>query len=447
MNQDGKYAGEKGTLEKESLAAALRSNYVIELERFLKAQAAKALPNSQRLVVLPEVLTVTCIDPDLDGKTGDGFQLRDLSRLNRDRVYFPALSIPYIGRTADKGHPINYDIRSEYFAGLQEAASKDAALTQPADWATHWSNAFAARVGQAKALLHFVYGLQPLTPNAQNFLLESELDMAFTGRVVCRDILDMKLHSDWIATIFGPNPLDTTPVSLTKLEFKGPKEIVDLLAYERDAPSIIHPGTGESMIGDSETFADIPGPPPYYKGTQLNWFPYTALHRGSAVADAGAGGSAGPARPAGWQVILYVNALWGLQHAINYANVVNHLLEGAEPDAKVLTPIDYNTFFNGIALNFAKGKESNGLGFLAGGAADPHLKVFGKDPDANSAPFAFVANAMEFQGLKDEPAGWKRAGELHELFCQWERSVSAKIHSAIYDTKEGREKLRRFHGL
>lgn len=454
INQNSKDSGEKGTLEKESLAAALRSNYIIAIEQFLdaqRAQGARALVNSRAIVVLPEVLTVTCIDPSLDDKTGDGFQLRDLSRLSRDMMYFPPLSIPYVGRSTDAAHPVNFNDRSEYFAGLADTPGHVVA-PYSWDWASYWSDNFASRVGQAKAILHLVYGLQPLTPNAQNFLLEMSPDSMSANRVVCRDILDMKLHSDWVATIFGAraNPLDTTPVSLAKIDFKGFQPVVALLEYEKRAPSIFDPA--HSMIADSETFADVVGPPPYYKDTQLNWFPYTSLHRGSAVALGGSKvSSAGPARPPGWQMMLYVNAQWGLTHAMNYALAVNSLLDPSNTEDKPLyKPIDYRTFTNGIPLAFTHKNLQDRVQrvtFLASAPAGAAAKTFGVDPDANTAPFAFDANAMEFAALPDDEEGYKRAGQLFDLFSQWERSVSAIIHKTIYGTEEGRKMLRQFHGL
>lgn len=475
VNQSSRDSGEKGTLEKDSLAAALRSNYVIAVEQFLTAQKAPALESSRRLIVLPEALTVTCTDPSLDGKTGDGFQLRDLNRLDQDKLYFPPLSIPYIARTTDSNRPIDFNTRSEYFAGLAETPKgAPATAPKPSDWAVYWSTEFAARVGQTKAILHLVYGLQALTPNAQNFLLEADeqadMLMMFSGRVAVRDILDMKLHTDWVATIFGdrPNPFSTTSVSLADVKFKDPQPVAALLNYEKTARSIFTPTT--SMIADSETFADQPGRTPYYKGTQLNWFPYTSLHRGSSVATGGSSqASAGPARIKGWQMILYVNTLWGLEHAINYASAVNALLDPDNPANKPLdpkkpkpagtgkkdeigppSPIDYLQFFNGTPLNFTHRNlldGVNGVRFLSGDAKAPTVKVFGTDADANSAPFAFVANALEIQKLSDDDAGYRRAGEMFDLFSQWERSVSSIIHNAIYDNEDVRKKLRKFHGL
>lgn len=441
VNQNSADSGDKGTLEKDSLVAALQSNYVIAIEQFLEAQGskgAKALVNSRAIAVLPEVLTVTCTDPALDGDTTDGFQLRDLSRLSKDWVYFPPLSIPYVGRTAVPDSPVNFDVRSEYFAGL--ATVSGAPPGTEVDWATYWSGNFAGLVGKAKAILHLVYGLQPLTPNAQNFLLEISPDMKSTRRVVCRDILDMKLHSDWVVTMFGTNPLDPVPRSLVNVEFKGFSPVTALLKYEKTSLT----PQGASLIGGSETFGDKEERgAPYYGGTQLNWFPYTSLHRGSAVASGGSKvASAGTARPPGWQKILSVNAEWGLAHAVSYASTINDLLS---LPAKLIDP---GNFAKGIPLAFTRTKlqdRLDGVEYAAVNAAGKVTIRKGAKPDP--APFDFQANVLEFATLSGDEKGYKRAGQLHDLFWKWERSLSDVIHKAIYDSKDVRVKLREFHGL
>ncbi|KAF8188832.1 hypothetical protein K438DRAFT_2145851 [Mycena galopus ATCC 62051] len=433
---------EKGTLEKDALAAALRSDYVLALEAHLLDKVSPATAVGHQIIVLPELLTVTCTDATIDGGAGDGFQLRDLSRLDRAAHYFPPLSIPYVGRSAPfvQAQPVNFDVRSDYFAGL---------AGNPAEtcfWANFWASEFASRIGQAKAVLHLVYGLQPLTPNAQNFLLEfSDKTMQDAGRVVVRDILDMKLHSDWVATVLSDRPYtDVSPVSLATLagHFKGPIPVVQLLHYEATTPSIVTPG-GRSMIVDSETHAakaDAAGRTQYFAGTQLNFFPYTALHRGSSVASPGSQASAGPPRAAGWQLVLYTNAVWGLAHAIDYAALINSVLG-------LTAPIAHAGFRNTVPLGavepYLLGR-LKGVAFCAPGGRNV---VVGVDKDATAVAFDFDVNAASIRDLKDTDEDFKRAGELHMLFCQWERAVSAVIHSAIYGTPDGRKRLREFHGL
>ena len=143
--------GSKAALERESIAAALCSEYLVApktIGRMLPQNVRKMMDT---VVVLPEVLTVTCTRRDIDDGSGDGFQ-------------------PW------------------------SAIEKDG---PKAGWGNFWSDAFASGIGRAKAVLHLVYGLQPLTPNSQNVLLEFESDtLEPTPRVVARDVLDMKFHSD-----------------------------------------------------------------------------------------------------------------------------------------------------------------------------------------------------------------------------------------------------------
>lgn len=436
---------EKGTLEKDALAAALRSDYVLAHEAAMKTKSSPAFAVAHQVIILPELLTVTCTDATLDGGANDGFQLRDLSRLHRGARYFPPLSIPYVGNqagVADQKPPVNFDVRSTYFAGLAGDATNATA------WSKYWGSEFASRLGQAKAVLHLVYGLQPLTPNAQNFLLEYPDDNLYSvTRVVLRDILDMKLHSDWVATVYSDRPAtNVSSVSIATLagHFVGDAAVTRLLQYEATAPSIVAPGSNTTMIVDSETFApkvDSFGKTQYFEGTQLNFFPYTALHRGSAVASPPAQASAGPPRGAGWQVVLYTNAVWGLAHAQDYAATLNNFLGFDKP-------IEHLKFNKDIKLGVIpqfildrlKGTKATFIG--EGGRV-----VNVTDNDYHDVKFDFDANAQTIRNLLDTDADYQRAGDLHLLLCQWERAASKIIHDKLYATAEGRKRLRQFHGF
>ena len=63
---------------------------------------------------------------------------------------------------------------------------------------------------------------------------------------------------------------------------------------------------------------------------------------------------------------------------------------------------------------------------------------------ANGAKFAFLANAETIKNLTNDGAGWTRAGQLHQLFCLWERAVSDQIHSALYGNNASRLNLRKY---
>ena len=182
-----------------------------------------ALPNrndlSKRLIILPEILTVTCKSSELNDPIGDGFQLRDLSRLDPKCRYFPFFSIPYVGKgtTAAK---VNLDKYALRFSGMEEPEKPVPGVATSLEWSVHWTANYAAALGRTKAILHLCYDLQPLTPNAQNFLLELNAKDEPTGRVVVRDLLDMKLHSDWLSTTFGNSDVST---SMTQINFAASK--------------------------------------------------------------------------------------------------------------------------------------------------------------------------------------------------------------------------------
>jgi hypothetical protein len=70
-------------------------------------------------------------------------------------------------------------------------------------WIQYWSQHFAANMGRTKAILHLCYGLQCLTPNSQNFILEFTGNMVPTGKIFLHDVVHMKLHTDWVRTLLG----------------------------------------------------------------------------------------------------------------------------------------------------------------------------------------------------------------------------------------------------
>lgn len=199
--------GGKGALEKESIAAALRSEYLMDIYKMfyrspinaMKAyvSAKDTIPNLiDEIVILPEVLTVTCTNAGVDGGSGDGFQLRDISRLDPSKKYFPPISTLFVGYAG--GNALNFTTPAAPWAAFGEIAQKRD------EWIAFWTENFAKRIGRAKATLHLHYGLQCLTPNSQNFLLEFDTNMSKVSRVILRDVLDMKLHSEWIQTVMGP---------------------------------------------------------------------------------------------------------------------------------------------------------------------------------------------------------------------------------------------------
>ena len=122
------------------------------------------LGGDPELIVLTESLGVRV----RGGETG--FLVRDLARLCDGCFYLPAFSIPFVGRAL-------------------------AALAQR-EFAAFWADAYAEPVGRAKARLLARYGLQYVTPNPQNILVQLDRVLRPTGAIVFRDLADTDFVTD-----------------------------------------------------------------------------------------------------------------------------------------------------------------------------------------------------------------------------------------------------------
>lgn len=158
----------KDVLEKNCHVSRLRSDYMIAEDLKLTADPC--------VMVQQELLSMTCKPPleEIGFQPGDGISIRDLSCLDRTKIYFPPLSIPNAGK----------GIVAEYNAlhGANETFD------------SFWGEHYAALLGQAKARLLLRYGIQFCTPNPQNFLLEFDQDLQPTDKLVVRDVGDANLH-------------------------------------------------------------------------------------------------------------------------------------------------------------------------------------------------------------------------------------------------------------
>ncbi len=135
----------------------------LQFAAHVRAVDARLGPDPE-LIVLCEAIGVRVPD----GETG--FLVRDLARLCDGNVYLPAFSIPFVGR-AIAAH-----------AGREFAA--------------FWGDAYAEPVGRAKARLLARYGLQYVTPNPQNILVQLDRRLRPTGAIVFRDLADTDFVTD-----------------------------------------------------------------------------------------------------------------------------------------------------------------------------------------------------------------------------------------------------------
>ena len=135
----------------------------LQFAAHVRAVDARLGPDPE-LIVLCESIGVRVPD----GETG--FLVRDLARLCDGNVYLPAFSIPFVGR-AIAAH-----------AGREFSA--------------FWGDAYAEPVGRAKARLLARYGLQYVTPNPQNILVQLDRRLRPTGAIVFRDLADTDFVTD-----------------------------------------------------------------------------------------------------------------------------------------------------------------------------------------------------------------------------------------------------------
>lgn len=299
--QGGSGAGGKATLEENSVQACLRGDHIAHVDRTVGHDPV-ADPD---VLVLPEILTVT---EDLGDSPGDGFQVRDLSRLRTDHVYFPALSIPYVGA----GAPVAFGVLADRWAGRDDDA-----------WAAFWEQHYAARLGAVKAALLIRYGLQLGTPNSQNFLLEFDATMRPTGRIVVRDLGDAMLHTEVVWALFGSG--GAPPQTLKNVAgLRSPAVAYECTTLVRHGD--YYPGqTG----GDHGNSFDYPA------GTQFHWHFYSSLGKGGSVATQSNNSTDPNARAAGWRQVLCRNAVWGAAHNRAYVAYLESVL-GLPP-----MPIDW----------------------------------------------------------------------------------------------------------
>ncbi len=152
----------KDNLKNDSILSIQRSRLVRGVD--------KLLGKHPKFDVLTEVISVF-------SKSGENaFSIRDLRPLQNGHYYMPAFSIPFAGR----------EIAKHLGEEFVEIFRKN----------------YAFSLGQAKALLLLRYGLQMKTPNPQNFLIEFDVELRPTGKIIFRDLADSS-HVDFIANNIG----------------------------------------------------------------------------------------------------------------------------------------------------------------------------------------------------------------------------------------------------
>ena len=170
----------KDLLEENSAHAMLRSDLISEITSKYKHYK---LETRYQLEILCVQMYLGKQDLSGEGEEKDrwdGYQVRDLGGMG-DEVWFPALAIPSSGKT---------------FAESWGTGGKS--------WQTFWGNAFAEKLGRAKAEMLTVFGLQHMTANAQNMLVAFPRDnkgKKEAKAIILRDIGDTLLNDHFYAVL------------------------------------------------------------------------------------------------------------------------------------------------------------------------------------------------------------------------------------------------------
>jgi hypothetical protein len=131
--------------------AVKMSQYIEEIDR-------SGPIRDSNIQILPEVLAVR------DPKSGNGFVVRDLEKLNDGHYYIPGFAIFTIG--------------------------KEIARIYGKDFYQFWGKYYAESLGRSAATIMLRYGLHMGSMHGQNFLIQLDKNFLPTGNLVFRDTVD-----------------------------------------------------------------------------------------------------------------------------------------------------------------------------------------------------------------------------------------------------------------
>jgi len=157
----------KADIKDDVAESVANSRYIERLDR--------ELVQDPKLEILREVLSVK------DLTTGNGYVIRDVTPLmQQGKYYIPAFALPFIGGKISQ-------LQGEEFNSF-------------------WEKHYAQALGRSKAKLLLRYGLQMMTPNPQNMLIELDMSdghtLKPTGKIVWRDTIDSHFV-DFVARAIG----------------------------------------------------------------------------------------------------------------------------------------------------------------------------------------------------------------------------------------------------
>lgn len=259
---DGNKGDGKDAIDRNWIVSCLRSDFVALTNKLMKRDSRQGA-----ILVLTELLTIAERTPRTNDNPGaeskqfqDGIQVRDLSQLDKTRIYIFPGSIPYLAPDYKSLTATRYESRHVIA------------------WREFWRDAWAVPLGDAKARFLLQYGLQHKNPNPQNYLIElsKENDRpVLPARIVIRDLQDAAVHRESVWAFYG-SPGEDVPTGHQELAnaFKAAAERAGKDTPDRIMASSLHHEFGElpsDYVQETGTVEVAFGGP----GLQVGWWAFS----------------------------------------------------------------------------------------------------------------------------------------------------------------------------
>lgn len=315
-------SGKKDFLDENWIVSCLRSDYVVAVNKDMEAMKV-VINEDKKLVVLTELLSITektsrdesakevinYEEVTITLKVNDGIQVRDLSPLDKSKIYLAPLNIPHVD--------IDLEKFQDEFACLGKTDSDEKEY-----WREFWRKHWAISLGEAKALFLLRYGLQHINPNPQNYLIEFEKGEKPKpkGRIIIRDLQDAAIHREVVWALYGDPTVLPLQGEQNRSILKNVSQPVIKYEFEKVPEKSQETGT----IDKTQNF----GPP----GTQFLWQRFSAFGSANKLDTVKSHREAGR-----WKLFLATMARWGKSHNRAYVRCIEYQL-GVN-----LTKIDWNS--------------------------------------------------------------------------------------------------------
>ncbi len=304
----------------EWIIGCLRSDYINYIDKTLK-------PPKDGLIILTELITIT------EKKTRDhpgaksvhyreGIQIRDISVLDKSKIYLAPLNIPFVGLDFQE-----YNNEHNYFRspGNVSDAKKE-------EWYQFWKLAFAAALGRTKALMLLRYGLQIVNPNQQNFLIEFQEragKIEPTGTLVVRDLNDASIHREVAWAFFSDPQKGELPPQDNAAGERLAELKVPVLEFEFSKSRM--PKEGFANQDPADTGTKIEGQDFGPSGTQFLWQRFSAFVNLDKGADVQEDPVLSHPQDKNLATPVYKNLLtamadWGMAHNKSYISCIERHL-------------------------------------------------------------------------------------------------------------------------